>query len=73
MTSIRWSLLAVLITFSAVGQNVLTLEDAVLRARSTYNPEDLPMMKWVPGQDAYSYLKDGYQTLAIEQVDGLGL
>ena len=31
------------------------------------------MMKWVPGQDAYSYLKDGYQTLAIEQVDGLGL
>ena len=71
MKSIRWSLLATLITFSAVGQNILTLEGAVLRARSTYSPQDLPMMKWVPEEDAYSYLKDGYQTLAIEQVDGL--
>ena len=71
MKSIRWSLLATLLTFSAVGQNILTLEGAVLRARSTYSPQDLPMMKWVPEEDAYSYLKDGYQTLAIEQVDGL--
>ena len=71
MKPISWSLLALLFTFSAVGQNVLTLEGAVLRARSTYNPQDLPMMKWVPETDAYSYLKDGYQTLVMEQTDGL--
>ncbi len=54
---------------SLLAQNALTLQDAVLRAWTTYNPSDLTMATWVPGSSYYAYLSSDYQNLVVQGAD----
>lgn len=36
----------------------LTLEDAILRSRTSLSPENMNQLKWIPGTDRFSYVKE---------------
>ena len=50
----------------------LTLEDAILRARSSFSPENIDQLKWIPNTDRFSYVKeiDDEEVLLSGTADG---
>ena len=44
-------------------QKELTLEDAVLKQRTTLAPENLKNVKWIPGTESFSYMSNDMSTL----------
>ena len=69
MKKIFIAALGLIFSLNLVAQEELTLQGAVLGARQYY-PENLQMLSWLPGTDAYSRLANGYQELVIESTDG---
>lgn len=70
MKKILVAAMGLVFSLNLMAQEELTLQGAVLQGWTKYNPKDLPMMQWVPNQNAYSFVKDGYQTLVVEEADG---
>ena len=50
----------------------ITLEDAILRTRTTLAPENMDQLKWIPGTDQFSYVKeiDGEPALFSGNAEG---
>ncbi|MEO9532710.1 MAG: DPP IV N-terminal domain-containing protein [Crocinitomicaceae bacterium] len=57
-----------LIGFTAVGQQELTLSDAVMGQYRQFYPKSSIMVNWIPNTKTYSFLSGDYQTLKMSNV-----
>ncbi|MCE2787914.1 MAG: DPP IV N-terminal domain-containing protein [Bacteroidota bacterium] len=65
---------AVLQIFTAFAQNkILTVEDAVLKQRTTLAPERLSQLMWIPGTHLFTYVakRNGKECLVRQNADDL--
>ncbi|NNC83131.1 MAG: hypothetical protein HKN79_06105, partial [Flavobacteriales bacterium] len=65
ISNCAWAV-GILLSTSVLAQDVLTIEEAVTGAYSTFAPERVADLEWIPDSDTYSYRKgEGREALIV--------